>query len=158
MPQTPVISYSDPTLDLWARFMRSRNLLYKLFSRDLLTLGIKPEQLGILNILKQVEGPVTPALISKIYRREPHTVSVNLKRLEAKGLISLTKDLTRKNMIRVEITEAGSRLLGKGLSNMGNISLVFAELSEIEISQLDGIIDHIAQTSQRLLSKSTHQS
>ncbi|XUX00181.1 MAG: MarR family transcriptional regulator [Dehalogenimonas sp.] len=151
MQQTPVISYTDPTLDLWARFMRTRNLLYKLFAKELRELGIKPEQLGILNILKKTDGIVTPATISRIYHREPHTVSVNLKRLEARGLINLTKDLQRRNMIRVEITPNGERTWEIGLRKTENISKIFAELSPTEIEQLDSIIKKLADCSQKLL-------
>lgn len=151
-PQT-VISYSDPILDRWARFMRARNLLYKLFTRDLAELGIKPEQLGILNILKVSREPVTPSFISRTYHREPHTISVNLKRLEAKGLISLTKDLQRRNMIRVEITAEGERIWEWGIKKTENVGLVFAELSEAEKDQLDSIIKKLAEATQHVAKK-----
>jgi DNA-binding MarR family transcriptional regulator len=151
MPQTSFISYTDPTLDLWARFMRTRNLLYKLFSKELRGLGIKPEQLGILNILKKADGVVTPATISRIYRREPHTVSVNLKRLEARGLIRLVKNLERRNMIRVEITDAGIRVWEQGLKKTTVIGLVFSELSATEIAQLDLLVNKIADKTQQVL-------
>jgi MarR family transcriptional regulator, organic hydroperoxide resistance regulator len=148
-PET-VISYTDPSLDRWARFMRTRNLLYKLFTRDLSELGIKPEQLGILNILKVSEKPVTPSFLSRIYHREPHTISVNLKRLEAKGLIRLIKDLERKNMIRVEITPSGERTWELALKQTENVGKVFNDLSETELSQLDSIIGKLDEAAQRI--------
>jgi len=148
-PET-VISYTDPTLDRWARFMRTRNLLYKLFTRDLATVGIKPEQLGILNILKISKIPVTPSLISRIYHREPHTISVNLKRLEAKGLIILVKDLERRNMIRVVITPEGERIWDEGQRKTKNVSKVFTELSQVETEQLDSILIKLAEATQKL--------
>lgn len=150
MPYSTVISYTDPVLDRWAQFMRTRNLLYKLFTHDLAELGIKPEQLGILNILKNCEGPVTPSLISRIYHREPHTISVNLKRLEAKGLIRLVKDLERRNMIRVEITPIGESTWERGIRKTENVGLVFAELSQAETEQLDSIIKKLAQATQKI--------
>jgi MarR family transcriptional regulator, organic hydroperoxide resistance regulator len=150
MPETTVITYTDPILARWAQFMRTRNLLYKLFTRDLTDLGIKPEQLGILNILKKYDGIVTPSLISRVYRREPHTISVNLKRLEAKGLIRLVKDLQRRNMIRVEITATGEEIWERGIKKTENVDLVFAELTPAEISQLDSILKKLAQATQKL--------
>jgi DNA-binding MarR family transcriptional regulator len=154
MPQTSVISYTDPTLDRWARLMRTRNLLYKMFTRDLMELGIKPEQLGILNILKKAEGPVTPSFISRVYRREPHTISVNLRRLEGKGLIKLSKDLARRNMIHVEITDAGASVWEKGVKRTSNVGQAFRDLSDVEMAQFDSVIDKIAQTAQQLLKRS----
>ncbi|QNT75248.1 MarR family winged helix-turn-helix transcriptional regulator [Dehalogenimonas etheniformans] len=150
MPQTTVTSYSDPILDRWARFMRTRNLLYNIFRRDLAELGIKPEQLGILNIVNMAEGPVTPSFISRIYRREPHTVSVNLKRLEARGLIKLVKDMQRRNMIRVTITKAGEDVWERGIKKTDNVGLIFAELSPAESDQLDTIINKLAEASLRV--------
>jgi MarR family transcriptional regulator, organic hydroperoxide resistance regulator len=150
MPDSTVITYTDPTLARWAQFMRTRNLLYKLFTRDLADLGIKPEQLGILNILKNYDGIVTPSLISRIYRREPHTISVNLKRLEAKGLIRLVKDLQRRNMIRVEITPTGEEIWQRGIKKTKKVGLVFAELTAAEADQLDSILNKLAQATKNI--------
>jgi DNA-binding MarR family transcriptional regulator len=151
MPQSQVISYTDPTLDVWARFMRTRNLLYKVFSRDLQDLGIKPEQLGILNILKKSNVPVTPAMISRIYRREPHTVSVNLRRLQSIGMINLVKDLGRRNMIRVELTEAGAQTWQQAVTRTSSIRKVFEGLSSSEIEQLDSMINRLADNASTVL-------
>ncbi|KTB47785.1 MarR family winged helix-turn-helix transcriptional regulator [Dehalogenimonas alkenigignens] len=150
MPQK-VISYTDPTLDIWARFMRTRNLLYKVFARDLRELGIKPEQLGILNILKKIEGPVTPAMISRVYRREPHTVSVNLKRLEGRGLVKLVKDLEKRNMIRVEITDEGIAIWELGRAKTAAVSQAFKVLSPDDLFQLSLIIDKLSDSAQQVL-------
>ena len=153
MPYTKITSYSDPTLDIWARFMRTRNILYKVFARDLGDLGIKPEQLGILNIIKKTDGVVTPALISKIYRREPHTISVNLKRLESRGLIRLLKDLQRRNMIRVEITEEGTRVWELGIKRTASLSQVFQVLSAPELEQLDITINKLADSASQVIAR-----
>ena len=146
MQQYQVISNSEPALDLWARVMRTRNILYKTFARELLSLDIKPEQLGILNLLQKANGVVTPVSICRLYCREPQTISVDLRRLEAKGLIRLIKDLARKNMIRVVITAEGVSVWERGTRKTHAINQVFNVLSQEETSQLGLIIDKLADS------------
>jgi len=148
---TKVISYSDPMLDLWERFMRTRNLMYKVFVRDLRTLGLKPEQLGILNIVSKAGNNITPAAISRIYRREPHTVSVNLNRMRQKGLLNLGKDLYAKNMIRVELTEYGAYVLEEGLKRKDGVSRLFASFKPEELAQIDQFILRLDSSAEKIL-------
>jgi DNA-binding MarR family transcriptional regulator len=70
-------------------------------------IGISRMQAAVLFIVKSVDGPATPAEISRWLFREPHSVSGLLNRMEKDGLIKKVKDLERKNLIRVAITEKG---------------------------------------------------
>ena len=71
--------------------------------------GISRMQASVLFIVKAVDGPATPAEISRWLFREPHSVSGLLNRMEKDGLVKKVKDLERKNMIRVAITEKGEK-------------------------------------------------
>jgi DNA-binding MarR family transcriptional regulator len=64
-------------------------------------------QAAILEMVKRIKRPVTPSLISRWLFRESHTVSAALDRMEKQGLIKKVKDLPRKNVVRVELTEKG---------------------------------------------------
>jgi DNA-binding MarR family transcriptional regulator len=66
-------------------------------------------------------------------------------------LVRLVKDLERRNMIRVEITDAGNRVWEQGLKKTANIGLVFSELSPTELAQLDVLINKIAVKTQQVL-------
>ncbi|MBM3148827.1 MAG: winged helix DNA-binding protein, partial [Chloroflexi bacterium] len=49
----------------------------------------------------------TPAQISRWMVRKPHSISGLLSRMEKAGLIRKTKDLHKKNLVRVSLTEKG---------------------------------------------------
>mgnify|MGYP003681958247 CR=1 FL=1 len=74
---------------------------------ELRKIGISRMKAVVLFIVKAISGPATPAEIARWLFREPHTVSGILDRMERQGLIRKAKDLERKNMIRVVLTEKG---------------------------------------------------
>lgn len=49
----------------------------------------------------------TPAKISRCLSKLPHGVSTIISKLEQEGLIQNVDDLSRKNMVRVVLTERG---------------------------------------------------
>lgn len=61
----------------------------------------------VLFTVLRLKGHATPAAISRQLFWELHTVSEQLKSMEAKGLIKKVHDLGRRNLIRVEVTEKG---------------------------------------------------
>jgi DNA-binding MarR family transcriptional regulator len=69
--------------------------------------GITTTQSAILHLLKVLNGPVTPPMLSVWLFREPHTITMILGRMEKQGLIRKTKDLPIKNVVRVTLTEKG---------------------------------------------------
>jgi len=72
--------------------------------------GISMMQAGVLFIVKAIGERATPAEISRWLFREPHTVSGLLDRMEKQGLVRKVKNLGRKNLIRVVITEKGEEV------------------------------------------------
>ena len=82
--------------------------------------GISRMQASVLFIVKAVDGPATPAEISRWLFREPHSVSGLLNRMEKDGLVKKVKDLDRKNLIRVAMTEKGE----EAYQQSGDITVV----------------------------------
>ena len=62
-------------------------------------------------IVKAIGEEATPAEITRWLVREPHAVSMLLSQMERKGLVRKTKDLERKNMVRVTLTDKGEEAL-----------------------------------------------
>ncbi|AGG08526.1 MAG: MarR family transcriptional regulator [Dehalococcoides mccartyi] len=138
---------SNNTFEIWSMLMQARAGAYNVRRKELLETGITPEQAGILNILHvERDTVVTPAKISKIFLREPHTVSVTLKSMEAKGLLELRKDLERRNMIRVVITEAGENARNNAFL-LNKVQKIFEDFSEEEIEQLKGLLRKVRDKS-----------
>lgn len=99
----------DEDYYIWMLLTYIRRGMVKLREKELFQHGITPEQAGILFCIQVIGKEATPAKISRYTIREPHSVSAMLDRMEKKGLIKKVKDLDRKNMIRVAITDKGQQ-------------------------------------------------
>ena len=97
--------------------------------------GISRMQAAVLFIVKAIAGPVTPAEISRWLFREPHTVSGILDRMERQGLVRKAKDLERKNMIRVALTEKGEEAYHR-TTELKAIRNILLSLSKEELENL----------------------
>jgi DNA-binding MarR family transcriptional regulator len=94
--------------ELWMLFHQTCDAIIKARENALRKqIGISRMQASVLFIVNAIDGPATPAEISRWLFREPHSVSGLLNRMEKDGLIKKVKDLERKNLIRVAITEKG---------------------------------------------------
>jgi MarR family transcriptional regulator, 2-MHQ and catechol-resistance regulon repressor len=87
------------------------NAIIKAEDKEIQKYRISMEEAGALFITKAIGQSATPAEISRWLLREHHSVSDLLRRMNKKGLVNLTKDLERKNMIRVSLTEKGKEAL-----------------------------------------------
>ena len=70
-------------------------------------IGLTIPQAGVLYFLKASKEPLMPMKLSRLMNRQPHTVSALLTRMEAQGLVKRTKDLHRKDLVRVSLTKKG---------------------------------------------------
>ena len=98
---------TDRDYELWALLHQTTDAIIRARDNELRKIGISRMQAAALFIVKAISGPATPAEIARWLFREPHTVSGILDRMERQGLIRKVKDLERKNMIRVVLTEKG---------------------------------------------------
>ena len=99
----------DQDFRLWVLLHQTRDAIFKAREKELKPYGITTMECGVLFIVEAVGYKATPAEISRWLYREPHSVSVLLSRMEKKGLIKKTKDLERKNLIRISLTEKGKQ-------------------------------------------------
>jgi len=98
---------TDRDYELWVLFHQACDAMIRARENEVREFGISMMQAAVLFIVKAIDGPATPAEISRWLFREPHTVSGLLDRMEKQGLVRQVKDLERKNMIRVVITGKG---------------------------------------------------
>jgi DNA-binding MarR family transcriptional regulator len=97
----------DVDYEAWVLLHQARDAMQKARNRELKAVGLSPSQAAVLFIVKNVEGPATPAEISRWLFREPHSVSGIIHRMEEQGLVRRSNNLPRKNMVRVAITAKG---------------------------------------------------
>ncbi|AQX73844.1 MULTISPECIES: MarR family winged helix-turn-helix transcriptional regulator [Dehalococcoides] len=150
MTRTPRLN----TFEIWGIIMQARAVAYNVRRKELTEQDLTPEQAGILNILHKGKTKIiTPAKIAKEYLREPHTISVILKRMEDKGLIALTKNLARRNMIRVTLTEKGENARTDAF-RLDRTSKLFENLSDDEIKTLYSLLTKVMNNSIEALAES----
>lgn len=74
------------------------------------TAGITYTQGSVMLAVKSMGGSATPASIARWLFRERNSVVRVLNQMEKQGLITLTRDLERKNSVRVSLTEKGKEV------------------------------------------------
>jgi len=99
--------YSTFRDGLWQMMTGTHHVVSKARRRELQQYGLTANDSVVLFAVLRMNGLANPAALSRDLFWEPHTVSEQLKSMEARGLISKAKDAKRRNVVRVEATEKG---------------------------------------------------
>jgi DNA-binding MarR family transcriptional regulator len=94
---------------------RTNMTLQRAIDLELSRVGLTIPQAGVLYFLKTTKEPLTPMKLSRRLYRQPHTVSASLTRMEAQGLVKATKDMERKNWVRLSLTKKGQEAFKREL-------------------------------------------
>jgi DNA-binding MarR family transcriptional regulator len=129
---------------LWQMLARTSHIVAKVRQKELRQYGITMNDAIVLFTAVRLKNLATPANISRQLFWEPHTVSEQLKAMEAKGLIRKARDLERHNYIRVEVTEKGLEAYRQS-SRHKSIQKVMTALSKDEQVQLWVLLAKIRQ-------------
>ncbi|MDR9459901.1 MAG: MarR family transcriptional regulator [Dehalococcoidia bacterium] len=121
--------------ELWALLSQASNALGRVADSELSQVGISMMQAAVLVFVKNSKEPVIPAHISRWLFREPHTVSQLLMRMEKQGLVKRTKNLDRKNQVRITLTEKGEKAFQQQ-SEMRGIGRILSVLTPEECNKL----------------------
>jgi MarR family multiple antibiotic resistance transcriptional regulator len=117
----------DQDIVSWVSMARTRDAIFKNRVKELQKHNLSARQSSVLIVLEELDRKATPAEVSKWVFREPHSVSDFLKRMERDGLVKRVKDLDRKNMIRIEITDKGREAVHNA-KKMESIHKIMAEI------------------------------
>lgn len=137
---TDVTTYGKS--ELWALLSQASNALGRVADSELSQVGISMMQAAVLVFVKNSKEPVIPAHISRWLFREPHTISQLLMRMEKQGLVKRTRDLDRKNQVRITLTEKGETAY-KQQTEMRAISKILSTLSPEECDKLGSSLKKI---------------
>ena len=132
MKSSPV---TDQDFRLSVLLRQTGNLIRRAREKEMNKYGIPARQSAILFTVQAIGGSPTPAEISRWQLVEPHSISDILSRMERDGLIRKDKDLERKNLVRVSLTEKGQQLYRQSLKRK-SIHNIMSSLSEEEHQQL----------------------
>ena len=103
----------EEDIKLWNIFYRTAYAIKRNRERELSSLGITWIQSSVLVAVKKSEEPPTPTDIARKLFRQSHTISELLKRMEKQNLVKRVRDLKKKNIIRVLLTNEGEEILAK---------------------------------------------
>jgi len=109
---------------LVAQIMQVADIFFKVRERELLPHNLSATAAEILFLVDAMGEEVTPARITRMMMREPHSVSGILKRMETHGLIKRAKNMERKNLIRVTLTAKGETALKKAMKLEGTTHIL----------------------------------
>jgi len=132
----------DQDFAVWVYIARTRDAIAKNRVKELKKYNLSDRQSTILMVLDALGENSTPVEISRWVFREQHSISDFLKRMERDGLIRRIKDLDRKNMIRVTITEKGREAV-RHTRKMESIQKIMSSITEEEHQQLKAILEKL---------------
>jgi DNA-binding MarR family transcriptional regulator len=136
--------FIDEDDKLYHLFARARYLTFRAREKELQRYKLTPEQSQVLFVTGSLGNKATPAAISRLLLRQPHTVSAIVDRMASKGLLKKTKDLERKNMVRVVVTPKGQEAY-KLSTKRGPIRRILGILNEKERKNFREYLERIMQ-------------
>jgi len=92
-------------------------------------------EFSVLFALRMIGDDATPAKIARASYRTPNATSDLIKRMEKRGLITKSKDLDKKNLVRIRATEKGQQAFDQA-SASESIHRIMSSLSEERRKQL----------------------
>jgi MarR family transcriptional regulator, organic hydroperoxide resistance regulator len=135
-------SAEDEDQDLWFLLTHARYAVFRAREKELQRYGVSPEQVSLLFVVQALGNKATPAALSRHILRQPHTVSALVDRMARRGLVKKVKDLDRKNLVRVVITEKGQKTYELS-TKRGPIHRIMGSLTEDEKKQFRASLEKI---------------
>jgi len=136
MPHTSPV---DRDYDLWVLLNQAQNLMINARDTELMEYGTTAMQAAVLFITNAVGEETIPAEISRWLLRKPATISSLLDRMEKAGLVERARDLPKKNVVRIRLTEKGKQAYKQSLKRE-SLHKIMSCLSEEEHQQLASIL------------------
>ena len=126
----------------WRLLFRTFKALDRAREIELEKIGVTTIQADVLHALKTANEPVTPSKLSRWLYREPHTISGLINRMEEQGLVRKSKDLGKKNLVRVTLTKEGEQAYQQTLG-VKVYPKILSCLSKKELNSLKVYLDKL---------------
>ena len=136
----PEVSGGDRDYNLWVLLHQVSDIIFNARESELQQDGLPATQAEVLFVVKAIGDKVTPAQISRIMFRRPHSVSGIINRMVKAGLVKKTKNLEKKNLIRVTMTEKGQQAYKQALKRK-SVQKIMSALSEAERQKLKSLLE-----------------
>lgn len=133
---------TNQELRLWVLLGQTRDIIARAIQKELEQFNVTYRQVAVLLVIRANAERITAAEISRQLFREPHTISAVLKRMGKQGLLTRHNDLSKKNLVRVALTEQGRKLCSL-TDRRKAIRKIFSCLTEEEVGQLTSCLEKI---------------
>ncbi|MCK5577251.1 MAG: winged helix DNA-binding protein [Dehalococcoidales bacterium] len=133
---------SDADYNLYRLLAQTRTMLSRVREKELYRYGILARHAAALQAIQAIGDKATPAEVSRWLCREPHTISSLLVRMEEKDLIKKTKDLDKRNLVRITLTEKGLRAYER-TTERKSIHELLSSLSKKEQQRLMALLEKL---------------
>lgn len=130
----------DQDYRLWVLLQQTSDILFEARENELREHGFTAMHAAALLVIKSIGDKATPAQISRWMVRKPHSISGLLSRMERIGLIRKTKDMHKKNLVRVSVTEKGEAAYKLAMKRK-MIQKVMSSLSAEQRKHLTGALE-----------------
>jgi MarR family transcriptional regulator, organic hydroperoxide resistance regulator len=144
---------ADKDYTLLTSLLQVGDIFVKIRERELLQQNLSATSAQILFLVDAMGKDVTPAKISRMLLREPHSVSGILMRMEKQGLIKRAKNMERKNLIRVTLTAKGENALKQAMKKEG-VKHVMSKITEEQRRQLKQTLGNLKEAGMKELNLS----
>jgi len=129
---------------LWLLLNRTRYIIDRARQKELYQYGISPRVAGVLFTIIKSGNSVSQTKLVRELNMEPHSISELLLRMSKQGLVIKIKDLEKKNLVRVEVTEKGIEIYRMS-TNRKSITDIMSALTKKEKEQLWVILSKIRE-------------
>ncbi len=141
---------ADKDYTLQTCLLQVADIFVKIRERELLPQNLSATAAEILFLVDAMGEDVTPAKITRMILREPHSISGILMRMEKHGLIKRTKNMERKNHIRITLTAKGEKALSQAMKQAGTTGII-AGLSTVQQKQLKASLTALKEAGKKEL-------
>jgi len=122
---------------------QTRDALYKARQNELRQFGVTISEAAVLFFVSTIGPKVTPMRISQWLFREPQSVSELINRMSKKGLVKKTKDLRKRNMVRISLTDKGKSIYKNTIKTRLVIKNILNCLSQDEKQKLWDLLEKV---------------
>lgn len=133
------LSNEDQDYNLSLLLDKVKRGIFRVREKELSQWGITPEQSEVLYVIDRLGEKATTAEMSRLMLREHHTVSGIVSRMQKKGLVRKVKDSSRKNLIRINVTEKGQDVYRLARERKP-IHEIFSSITKGERDQLESYL------------------
>jgi DNA-binding MarR family transcriptional regulator len=132
---------NDNDYNLWLYLAQVRTAMVRARQKEVRRYGITSRQASVLFVIN-ANDKATPAEISRWLFRRSQSVTGILNRMEKQGLVRRVRDLHRKNMVRIELTQKGKDIYSN-VAKRESMHAIMAALDDRMRKQLEACLERI---------------